>query len=227
MKRKLIYSLLLAVSCFSSIARADIIEFDIQIFVDAAPNKFGSPDYAGWETDTFAAISAGSFQNMSNGSDPSNAGSTNFLIEDEVVYSFGDLGSRLTWIYWVPETDIAELTANNFEVSLVNIWDSEVTDFYDYYYGSSWITPSSWIEYNGGVIGTSGMAWWGAYNTNTQEELDSDIAEWGAVDETWIFSARTSLSDASLTSQRTAVPEPGVLALLAISLVGLRFRRRK
>jgi len=159
----------------------------VSIYVDAAPNVYGSPDYAPWQTATYAAVSAGTFMNMSNGVNPANVGTTDFEIQDEVVYSFGDLGKRLTWIYWIPDTTIAELQAKEFQMSLTNIWDGDVLDFYLDYYGSTWLEPTKWVEYNGGVIGTAGMAWWGAYGVNTQEALDADIAAWIQADETWIF----------------------------------------
>lgn len=200
----------------------------IYIYVDAAPNKYGSSAYGPWETAAYAAVAGGTFQNMSNGVNPANIGSTNFEIQDEVVYSFGDLGLRLTWIYWVPGETIQSLTDKNFEISLFNYWGSDpVYDFYADYYGSTWLTPGSWIEYNGGVIGTAGMAWWGAYGVDTQAALDADIAEWGQVSERWVFTARMDGDSNSLTSYRQGVPEPGLLVLLgigfgAVSLITLR-----
>jgi hypothetical protein len=95
------------------------------IFVDAAPNVYGSPAYAPWKTAAFAAVAAGTFVNMSNGTNPGNVGTTDFEIQDEVVYSFGDLGKRLTWIYYVAGETTASL-AGRFEISLTNTWDGDV-----------------------------------------------------------------------------------------------------
>lgn len=197
---------------------------EVKLYVDAAPNNYGSSDYAPWEAATYAAVANGTFVNMSNGTNPANDGSTNFEITDEVVYSFGDLGKRLTWIYWVPQTTINDLTAAGFQISLFNYWGSDPAwDFYDYYYGDTWLTPSSWIEYGNGVIGTAGMAWWGAYNTNAQAELDADLEAWGSVSEDWVFSVRvgTQGPTTSITSHRDAIPEPGTLALVGLALAGL------
>lgn len=222
---------------FLLIAMGPVQASIVNIYVDAAPNAYGSPDYAPWESATFTAVSAGTFVNMSNGVNPANVGTTDFEIQDEVVYSFGDLGKRLTWIYWVPDTTIAGLQAKEFEISLVNIWDGDVLDFYDDYYGSTWLEPTKWVEYNGGVIGTAGMAWWGAYGVNTQEALDADIADWIQADETWIFTCRMldetgALQEYSIESNREAVPAPEpaslcALLVLAGGVTAMKARKRR
>lgn len=204
-------ALILAVSCVLAVSGT---AGAVSLYVDAAPNVYGSPDYEPWETATYAAVADGTFVNMSNGVNPANVGTTDFEIQDEVVYSFGDLGKRLTWIYWVPGETVADL-AGRLEVSLFNVWDGDVLDFYDYYYGSTWLEPTKWEDYDSdgdslpdGVIGTAGMAWWGAYDTNTQAELDADIAAWQTVDETWTFTVRLDGQETSIVSARSAVPEP-------------------
>lgn len=203
---------------------------NVSLFVDAAPNVYGSPDYAGWESNAFALAAGNTFVNMANGINPLNVGTTDFEIQDEVVYSFGDLGKRLTWIYYIPNTTIAELTGK-FKIKLENYWDGEYLDFYDYYYGSTWLEPTKWQEYNDGVIGTAGMAWWGAYNTNTQAELDADLAEWVQSEETWIFTTSLNDVECSIESYRAPIPEPGSILLLASGIIGIGFigwfRRRK
>jgi len=210
----------------------------VQVFVDSAPNRYGSDDYAPWEAAAFAGASQGTFVNMSNGCNPAHIGTTNFEIYDEVVYSFGDLGKRLTWIYWVPETTIADLTGR-LEISLENWWDGDYLDFYLDCYGSTWLEPTAWTEYEGGVIGTAGMAWWGAYDTDTPEELQEDINEWIQADETWKFTTRLwdtehlTYSDRAIESNRTGtppVPEPSTMILMAGGLLGAAVvirRRRK
>jgi hypothetical protein len=200
----------------------------LNIYVDAAPNVYGSPDYAGWAAATKASVVAGTFQNMSNGVDAANVGTTNFEIQDEVVYSFGDLGKRLTWIYWIPGETVASLTGR-FQIGLTNVWDGTAYDFYADYYGSTWLEPTKWEDYDGGVIGFVGMAYWGAYGANTPEALAADIAAWGAVSEEWVFTARLDGVETSITSHRDAeVPEPATLLLVAAGLASLAgFRTRK
>jgi hypothetical protein len=87
--------------------------------------------------------------------------------------------------------------------------------------GSTWLEPTTWIEYNGGVIGTAGMAWWGAYEVNTQEALDADIAAWIVSEEYWTFTAMLGEEEYSIASHRGAVPEPATMILLFAGLLGL------
>jgi hypothetical protein len=201
---------------------------NVSLYVDAAPNVYSSADYAGWEATAFAAASTGNFTNMVNGINPANVGSTDFEIQDEVVYSFGDFGKRLTWIYWIPNATIEDLgNYDRFHISLTNVWDGVSWDFYEDYYHSTWVEPTKWTNYAGGVIGTAGMAWWGAYGIDTQTALDADIAAWAKSEEDWIFTAKLDGLEYSITSHRDAVPEPATMLLLGLGLVGLAGMRRK
>ncbi len=193
----------------------DAAAINCYLYVDSAPNAYGSPLFEPWKADAFADVASSQFVNMRNGCNAANVGTTDFEIYDEVVYSFGDLGKRLHWIYWVPEATIADLQGLHFQTGLLNTWDGEVSDFYLDYYGSSWLTPTSWIEYEGGVIGTAGMAWWGAYGINTPEALAADIAEWGSVSEVWDFRVRwDGVEMQNIVCNRDPIPEPSTLVLL-------------
>jgi hypothetical protein len=199
----------------------------VNLYLDSAPNAYGSPNYDPWWTTAKTNASAGSFVNMANGINPLNVGTTYFEIQDVVVYSFGDLGKRLHWIYWVPGETTTSLTAKNFQIAMDYVWDGITYDFYDEYYGSRWLTPSRWENYNNGVIGSAGFAWWGAYEVNTPEALAADLAAWDPSQGNITLSVRMDGYGNSLTAYHPRVPEPSTMLLLGLGLVGLAGIRRK
>ena len=160
------------------------------LYVDSAPNVYGSSNWAPWWDQAKADVSAGTFVNMRTGTFP---GSLTMDPYDEIVYSTGDLGKRLHWIYWLPGETVANLDAgNNFEVKWVIDWAG--TDWTTDETGAwtvdgpeaGWSEPSNWTDYNGGVIGSLGFAWWAAdddalpmstdtnaYNETNQDDIDA------------------------------------------------------
>ena len=156
----------------------------IVVHVDSAPNVYGSPEWGPWWTQAKADVVTGTFTDMRTGVHP---GTHNIDPLDEIVYSTGDLGKRLHWIYWVPDTTISDLEGN-FEVKWVIDWGG--TD-YTYEGGgwavdgpeTGWSEPSSWEAYAGGVIGSLGFAWWATddeappFNSNSSPYDEADAAD--------------------------------------------------
>ncbi|NTU43595.1 MAG: hypothetical protein HGA78_11225, partial [Nitrospirales bacterium] len=176
MKKAFLLGILFSLSLFVGAANATTVN----LYVDSAPNEFGSPAWPAWETNAKAAAAAGTFVNMQNSVNPANAGTQNFEVQDATVYSFGDLGRGLHFVYWVPGETIANLQSKNFEVAMLYQWDGVWYDYYAENYGQTWLAPLNWEEYNSGVIGMPRFAWWGAYNTNTPAELAADLAYFDA-----------------------------------------------
>ena len=208
----------------------------VALYVDSAPNAYGSPDYPAWRDAAWAGAAAGTFVNMAHSVNPANVGTLRFDIRDEVVTSFGDLGRRLTWVYWVPGETRDQLQGR-LQIALFNTWDGQTSDFYADSYGQTWLQPASWVDYDAdgdgatdGVVGAAGMAWWGAYGVNTPEALEQDLAQWGQVGETWQFRLRLDGQEHELVSTRppmALVPEPVVAATVSAALLGLLLYLRR
>jgi hypothetical protein len=205
----------------------------VDLYVDSAPNVYGSPFYAPWWTAAKAKAAGGTFVNMENGSHPGELMMTPW---DETVYSFGDLGKRLHWVYWVPGATVAGLEGL-FQVKWVVDWAGENWTYdwsaYDWIPDgpeAGFVQPASWSNYSGGVVGTFGFAWWGAYGYTTdtpaaraalQDDIDlywenqtfarGIVRYRETVNEPWQYQSL----------QVSIVPEPSTLLLLAAGIAGL------
>ncbi len=227
---------------------------DVALYVDSAPNVYGSSDWAPWWAATKTDVVGGSFVNMRTGTFP---GTTVMDPYDEIVYSTGDLGKRLHWIYWVPG-ETTETLDGKFEVKWSVDWaGTEWT--YDWSTPGwaldapeeGWVQPGSWEDYDSdgdgdsdGVIGSFGFAWWATDddappgNTDTNPYNEVDQADIDALRDL-VFDHQTHAlgqvrwqgSDWQYkTLNVTVVPEPLTMAGLVMGvggLVGYVRRRRK
>ncbi len=139
----------------------------VTLRVDSAPNVYGSSDWAGWWTQAKIDVVADKFTDMRTGT---YTGTLTIDPYDEIVYSTGDLGKRLHWIYWVPNATTTSL-AGNFEVKWVIDWGGEAWTWVNGAWAQDgaeigWSQPSTdkWENYESGVIGSLGFAWWSVDN---------------------------------------------------------------
>jgi hypothetical protein len=222
---------------------------DITMNVVYAPNVYGSPDWAPWWDAAKNDVKDGTFQNMRSGMYP---GSQYMTPYEEIVYSTGDGGRRMHFIYWVPDTTIADLTGN-FEVKWVIDWDG--TDWTLDSGGAwtvddpntGWSEPSNWEEFMGGVIGSVGFAWWATdddalpgdtggspYDEVDQADIDA-LAETVLEYQTYLTGLVRYREDPNSdwmmqTLTATFIPAPPAMAVFAAGIIGLaavRRRRRK
>jgi hypothetical protein len=200
------------------------------LYVDVAPNQYAQKqEYKAWWKAAKKDIFKGTFTNMENGHNSANIGTTNFEVEDVAVYDFGDYGSRLTFIYWLPNTDIDALTEQNFQISVNYFWDETKYSYTKEYFDTKWITPTTWKEYKGGVIGTAGIGWEPEFAT-TETSLVDELAYWNQNLGNIVFKTRTDSQSSRMIAQHEAapVPEPSTILLFGAGIAGLvGLRRRK
>lgn len=218
---------------------------DITLNVDTAPNVYGSPNWAPWWTAAKNDVKNGTFQNMRSGMYPGTQYMTPY---EEIVYSTGDLGRRMHFIYWIPNTSTTDLDGL-FEVKWVIDWDGSNWTYDGGVWAADganvgWVQPSNWEDFMGGVIGSVGFAWWATdddalpgntdgspYNEVDQADVDALAAE-VLNNQTFLTGLVRSREDPnsdwevqSLTV--TFIPAPPALAVFGAGLLGLAVVRRR
>jgi len=219
------------------------------LYVDSAPNAYGSPDFAPWWSAAQTDVVAGTFQNMRSGA-LGTPGVLEMSPYDEIVYSTGDLGKRIHWIYWLPGETVADLDGK-FQTRYIVDWDG-VQYTYDWGVGdhvvatadNGWIQPTRWTDYAGGVIGSFGEAWWAVdddalpFNTGGTPYDETDQADIDALaaailqSQTFARGEYRLLTDAggwgpveSLTVNVVPVPGAVLLGLLGLGVAGAKLRK--
>ena len=195
------------------------------LYVDSAPNRFGSPSWAPWWTATKADVVAGTFTNLRTGT---YAGTNLIDPYDEIVYSTGDLGKRLHWMYWLPGETIAALQ-DRFQVKWVIDWEGTN---WTYDAGGwaldapevGWSQPASWENYAGGVIGSMGFAWWAT--DNEAPPLDTFGSPYDETNQADVDALRMTVLDAQTFATgyvriRDSVTGPWETSSLQVNVVPL------
>jgi len=239
-RMKIRFTTLAATGIIKCLAAAQMAQASpVELYVDSAPNVFGSPDYAPWWDATKQSVVNGTFTNLGNGTYP---GTNNIDPDDMIVHSYGDLGKRVTWIYWLEGQTVENLTGN-FEIKFRFDWDGDMLT-YDWSTGATvldgaevgWVEPGSWANYEGGVIGTFGHAWWAAdpndpnQTWDEYDEVRASILENQTMLEGLVRYRENEFSEWQYENlMLNVIPAPAAAPVLAacLALVGVGRRRRQ
>jgi len=198
---------------------------NVQMYIDTGPDYWNTTLFSAWTPGAYAAAADGTYVNMSGGTYP---GTTIFVAEEAIVYSWGDNGNMLLWTFWIPGKTTTEL-AGNIQYRYRADWEGV-----EYTYG--WYDiPSSganiWQDYINsssvsGVVGAIGCAWEVTGDYSDVESLAADMYTYQtyfAADLQVREDSESAWETYTLTGQ--LAPEPtSIIALLAglCSIAGYR-----
>jgi len=231
------FYLLLACVLIGSLTISTVHAGPVELYLDTAPNASGSPSWPAFRDASYASIYDDNFVNQAHSSNAANIGTLNYEVADYLVYSFGDLGKRLHAFYYIPGETTTTLSSR-FQVSIQYNYNGVWYNPYQEYGWGEWVTPSSWVNYDGdgdgitdGVMGSMGNALWGAYaySSGTPEAyaaLASDMADGENYLGNTRFFARLDNTTYELQALHS-VPEPATILLIGLGLVGLAGTRRR
>lgn len=224
----ILLSLMISLIGFRSDAQAFVT-----MYLDTAPNAYGSPAWIPFRDGAYQKLYDETFVHQQHSTNPANRGTINYEALDYLVYSFGDLGKRLHVFYYIPGQTVDSLRGR-LHASILYQEDGVWKDAYAEAGWGTWVAPSSLINYDGnndgridGVMGTIGMAMWGAYGhyvdtPEARQALANDL-NWvrAHIGNTQFRLRLDSAQICSIEAVHVPIPIPSSLILIGSGLVGL------
>lgn len=222
MKKICVPIIAIAVSLFCIVYTAH----SAMLYVDVAPNTgTSSTEYLNWWEAAKNDIKDYNYTDMSNGYNSDNVGTYNFEVEDTAVYNFGDYGSRLTFIYWVPGKTTDDLEEADFQISVNFDWSGATYSYTEEAFGSAWVNPITWENDGNQVFGTAGIAWEAIAYNDASLAAEMDYWRYHQGDITLNISLYGQTH--SITAYHAPVPEPSTFLLFGVGLAGLAGMRKR